>query len=139
MLADNYFFLRAQEYNRRGGSLVVDIRSKDDQYFAHIQSHKDQPAKEAWRSGRIDFKAPYQKHPVAAEKLEQILKKAATLEINFVPPLTGGFDGIEYKIWVSNGESTLHVSWWLACPHQWQGLQELYDMIMQLKDSGTRA
>lgn len=129
---NNFYALRCQLYNHRGGGFVIEIVEKENEFLLYYQTDGHNPRRERFKIGRIDFEAPFDTFKLNPSDIEQIIIRASEIQIAFLPPLTGGYDGIDYKIWVSNGMSVITASWWMDCPPQWSQLQELWQSIVNL-------
>lgn len=141
MSAPHFYRLRALLYNHRGGGNVLELREAEfceagqprPPYRLRYQDDGDAPDAARRKLGLIDEKAPFLQNEVQALELEPIFEGLKTIQISLLPPLTGGFDGISYHLWIENGMSSLHLNWWLECPTAWQGVQELWDALMRFK------
>lgn len=131
----NFFGIRCQIYNHRGGGFVIEISEKDGAFWLHYQTDTHKPRWEKFKDGRIDRKAPFDTLKLTQLQIDQLVAKTSSTQITFTPPLTGGFDGIDHKIWMTNGMTEIHVSWWMDCPTEWQSLHELWQSIVSLKEN----
>lgn len=132
---NNFYTIRCQLYNHRGGGFVVEIVEKENEFLLYHQTDAHNPRREKFKIGRIDFEASFETLKLKPTDIEQIITKVSEIRVPFLPPLTGGFDGIDYKIWISNGMSVIHASWWMDCPPQWSQLQKLWQFIVELAET----
>lgn len=130
---DNIYSIRCQLHNHKGPGFVIEITEKDNEFVLQYQSDENNPNRERVRIGRIDFDAPFETVKLQKSDVERIISKAKEINVPFLPPITGGFDGADQKLWILNGMSVVHVSWWLDCPPQWKQFQELWELIIETR------
>ena len=135
MTNENFYSIRCQLYNHRGGGFVIEIKEKDNEFLLYAQAGGNNPSRERVSTGHIDFNAPFDTLKLEKPDVERIISKAHDINVPLLPPITGGFDGVDYRIWISNGMSIVHVSWWMDCPPEWKKIHELWELIVEMKDN----
>lgn len=129
----HYYRFRALSYNHRGGGFLLSLREEEDHYRLRYQTGQDRPRHDCFREGQIDPQAPFIEKRLSFAALAPLIQKIEKLSFCLPPPLTGGFDGISQHLWIENGMSWVHLSWWLDCPEPWQSIDDFWQALMQFK------
>jgi hypothetical protein len=133
-MMDNFLNVKCQYINRRGGGYLVELMAQDEHYLWRKQDRPVGPDDNYFRQMQIDSSRPYVERTVSAQAVLAILETLNQAAIPIVPPLTGGFDGVSYRLALRHIESVATYEWWLDCPLSWRPLELAWRAFIALAE-----
>lgn len=131
---DNFYNIACWLVNRRGNSLLVELRDSKDGFYGRRQDESDSRIATISESGTIDGDKEFRTFRINADCIDSLLAKLNSHTIPPVPQMTGGFDGHNFHVRIRNGESFSHFSWWLKPSAPWQPMADFWESVVALSE-----